>query len=169
MSEEPYQVTERGDPRDRIANQRPYEYGRQEMTTETTEMLQVLTSEDIEAIAGMRKLLDGVEERAVKAAWATEQALAAAGRVDYKAAPSHNWGRLAEACDITEAALFNVLNLASSHCKVEEAGEALRRELEGPEEEATESPEMLRDVHAGIADDEPDYLHDTRGEHDPRL
>lgn len=159
-------TTEQGDPRDRVANQRelrwPHRTRGADMATETTEMLRVIDRDELEMLAQVRETLKWISDRAVKRAWAAQDASCKAGRVNYSEVPPHNWGRLSEACDVAEQAVFNVLNVSQSACQDTETREMLQRETAPlPPEPA----EKLREV----VDVEPDYLHDTRDEHDPRL
>lgn len=137
------------------------------MTTETTEMLRpVLTDEDVATLNETRKILEAIEKRAL------ELGNAIVGRhveerstwLSLGTPTPISCGRVAEAADDAETALFNVLNLASSH-RVTPLTDAQIHGDEEAEEEAAETPEMLRDD----VWDEPGPDLSSADEHDWRL
>lgn len=69
----------------------------------------MLTTQDIEALNTARQILRKINLDARTQAWGKP-----AGQVD-----GHDLGRLSEASDIAEGAIFNVLNTAHSYCQVE--------------------------------------------------
>ena len=76
----------------------------------------IITAADAAAMNRMRDTLEALQERCKAEGWRSETA------------ESFSLGKLAEACDQAENALFNVLNIAASHlhCHVANAAIDLR-------------------------------------------
>lgn len=145
------------------------------MTTETTEMLRpVLSDEDVATLNAARRILEEVEKRA------QERGNAIVGRhveerttwLPMDTPTPQSCGRVAEAANRAESELFQLLNLASSHRVSVLSDDQVHGRLQ---EEAAETPEML---HPGPVDvsgnhwdvlDEPGPDLSDATEHDPRL
>jgi len=73
----------------------------------------MLTSDDITKLNEARKILKRLEDRTRDAFYDLGDTNKYSGEVD-----GHDLGRLSEAADVAEGAIFNVLNTARSYCKV---------------------------------------------------